>query len=176
MPSDSDVRAITRPIPRLLHYYLLSSFSVGPAFPALMALRYLRYRTLRYRLDDDGVAVQYGALFRREIHLTYDRIQDIHLSSNVLERWFALSRIQIQTASGSSKAEITLEGLPDPAAVREFLYRRMRGAASAESGASKPQQVDFDELASILAAAAAELRAMREALESRRAAEAQDHA
>ena len=63
--------------------------------------------------------MRWGILFRREIHLTYARIQDIHLRSNVVERWLGLARLLIQTASGSSGAEMTLEGIPEFEELRE---------------------------------------------------------
>jgi putative membrane protein len=47
--------------------------------------------------------MRWGILFRREISLTYARIQDIQLSSNLVERWLGLAKIQLQTASGSSR-------------------------------------------------------------------------
>ena len=34
----------------------------------------------------------------------------------------------MQTASGASKAEMTIEGLPEFELVRDYLYTRMRGA------------------------------------------------
>lgn len=71
--------------------------------------------------------MRWGILFRREISLTYARIQDIHLTSNVVERWLGLARIQIQTASGSAGAEMTIEGLRDFEMIRDGLYSRMRG-------------------------------------------------
>ena len=73
--------------------------------------------------------MQWGILFRRQITLTYARIQDIHLTSNIVERWLGLARIQIQTASASSGAEMTLEGIHEFAMVRDYLYSRMRGVA-----------------------------------------------
>ncbi len=47
--------------------------------------------------------------------------------SNVVERWLGLARIKIQTASGSAKAEMTVEGIAQFGALRDFLYARMRG-------------------------------------------------
>jgi putative membrane protein len=44
--------------------------------------------------------------------LNYARIQDIHLRSNAMERWLGLARIEIQTASGSSNAGMTLQRRP----------------------------------------------------------------
>ena len=68
-----------------------------------------------------------GILFRREINLTYARIQDIHLRSGILQRWLGLANVQIQTASGSSGPELVIEGFKEYEAIRDFLYTRMRG-------------------------------------------------
>ena len=106
--------------------------------------------------------MRWGILFRREITLTYARIQDIHLTSNILERWLRLARIQIQTASASAAAEMTLEGLHEFETVRDFLYTKMRGVRG-KPATTAPK----DDLASALREVAAELRAVREALEKR---------
>lgn len=167
MPDTSvlDVKTLDRPRPELMRYYALASLLTGPAFPVLLTLNYFRYRTLRYRFDDEGISMSWGVLFRREIHLAYARIQDIHLQSNVVERHLGLARIEIQTASGSSKAEMTIEGLREYSALRDFLYSRMRGAAGkpTQTGAETPR----DELAETLSEVARELRAIREKLEGR---------
>ena len=76
--------------------------------------------------------MRWGLLFRREISFTYPRIQDIHLASNAVERAFGLGRVLVQTASGASRAEITVEGLREFEIVRDFLYARMRGAQSGQ--------------------------------------------
>ena len=125
---DDRVRAIRRPHPKLLRYYFLFSLITGPAFPVVFIILFLRYRTLSYRFDDEGVTMSWGAVFKREISLTYSRIQDIHVQSNAVERWFGLSRLLVQTASGSAKAEMKVEGLLELSAVRNFMYSRMRGA------------------------------------------------
>ncbi|MBT8248237.1 MAG: PH domain-containing protein [Acidimicrobiia bacterium] len=123
----SPVLEIERPSERLLHYYLLRSILWGPLIVGVLPYRLARYRTLRYRFDQEGISMSWGMLFRREIHLTYSRIQDIHLSSGVVERYFGLARIQIQTASGKAGAEMTIEGLLEFEQVRDFLYSKMRG-------------------------------------------------
>lgn len=165
-----------RPAPALLKYYALTSVFAGPFFFIPLIVLGLRYRTIRYALDDDGLSMRWGALFRREVSLNYGRIQDIHLSSNVIERWLGLGKIQIQTASASAKAEMTLEGLPDLEGVRDFLYSRMRGAAEGPTadrptaGGGRPPGVpaqDADALAAVLRDVAGELRALREELATR---------
>ena len=69
-----------------------------------------------------------GILFRREIQLTYRRIQDIHVTRNILQRWMGLANVAIQTASGSAGAEMIIEGVLEADALRDFLYEKMRGA------------------------------------------------
>jgi len=174
-----DVRRLERPHGNLLVYYALGSLLLGPLFFVALIPLYFRYHTLRYRFDDEGVSMRWGILFRREIHLTYARIQDIHLTSNLVERWLGLGRVQVQTASGSSGAEMTIEGLQEFEAVRDFLYTRMRGmrdelrtteAAAAPAAAIAGGGLDAgtaEALASTLLAVAHELRGVRQALAER---------
>ncbi|HEX6852455.1 MAG TPA: PH domain-containing protein [Candidatus Polarisedimenticolaceae bacterium] len=157
---------IERPDPKLLTYYVLSCLLTGPLFFILIVPNYFRYHTMRFRFDDEGISMRWGILFRREIHLTYARIQDIHLVSNFVERWLGLARIQIQTASGSSKAEMTLEGILQYERVRDFIYSKMRGFRS--GGVSAPAHPDTshaEAIAPILKEIASELRAIRARLE-----------
>ena len=159
-----------RPAPKLLTYYLLSSFLAGPGFPVLMAYLYFRFQTLRYDVDEEGLTMRWGILFRREVSLTYARIQDIHLTSNVVERYLGLAKVQLQTASSSAQAEMSIEGIPFFEPLRDFLYARMRGAReeqpqpAALAAAGGPP----DALAAALREVAAEVRALRAELGGRR--------
>lgn len=168
--SEASLRAVRRPVSRLLFYYFLQALVTGPGLIVVLPLRYVRFRTLRYEFDDEGVSMRWGVLFRREVSLTYARIQDLHLVSNIIERWLGLGRIQVQTASGSAEAEMTIEGLPDFEALRDALYRRMRGARSPGAGEEEGDAIDATELRAAVDAlreAAAELRAIRVRLEER---------
>ena len=72
---------------------------------------FFKYETLKYRFDESGVSMSWGLLWRREIHLTYRRIQDIHLTRGLIQRWMGLATVAIQTASGSSGPEMSIEEL-----------------------------------------------------------------
>ena len=188
--ADDAVLAIERPAPALLVYYSLLCAVLIPLLPVALVVwlvNYFRYRTLRYRFDDQGISMRWGILFRREILLNYARIQDIHLVSNILERHLGLARIQVQTASGSATPEMTIEGLHEFEAVRDFLYARMRGTRDAVgngrattpeaaspgpvgdgSGAPVPSAAPpmSAELAGVLREIAVEIREIRRHLES----------
>jgi len=165
--TEARILAIERPSPRLLAYYALASLVAGPGYPILFALRFLRYRTLRYRFDAEGISMAWGGLFRREIHLTYSRIQDIHLTSTMLERYLGLARIQIQTASGKTGAEMTIVGLEEHEQLRDFIYGRMRGLRRAEAAAAGEkggEPAGDDRIVAALAEVAAVLGELRELL------------
>ena len=174
-PSEAEpIHAIERPHPQLMTYYFLRCLAAVPLFPFLILPHYFRYHTMRYRFDAEGVSMSWGILFRREVLLNYSRIQDIHLQSNFVERWLGLGRVLIQTASGSSNAEMTIEGLLEFEAVRDFLYAKMRGAKEkgttlrTPAGAGLGVMLDSataSELVSTLKAVSSEVRALREALE-----------
>lgn len=170
---ESAILAIERPDPKLWTYYILCSLVFPPLAPVLLLVHWFRYRTLRYRFTEEGVSMSWGILFRRQILLQYARIQDIHLQSNVVERWLGLARVLVQTASGSAAAEMTLEGLTCFEEVRDFLYARMRGVRepATQRGEGTPGLEAAggrapDSLAEALREVAAELRGLREDLES----------
>ena len=173
---DQQIQAITSPDKALLKYYLLSALVVPPAFPFLAPYYYFRYHTMRYKFTNDGISMSWGILFRREIIVNYARIQDIHLRSNFVERWLGLARILVQTASGSSGAEMTIEGLKEFEALRDFLYSRMRGVkdhSHQSAPAAGPVNASAGttangELVAALRETARELRAVREALAQRK--------
>ncbi len=165
-PNEQAILALTRPHPDLWKYYLLACLAFPPAFPFLVLPAWFRYQTMRYQFTAEGISMRWGILFRREIIVNYARIQDIHLRSNLVERWLGLARILVQTASGNAGAEMTLEGLKEFEAVRDFLYSKMRGVQDRgpAGGTAAAVAGDSAELAAALREVAQELRATRLAL------------
>jgi len=126
--SQFDPKAFTRPSPALLTYYLLVAICTLPAVLVVLPTLWIRYANLRYSFDEEGVSMRWGWLFRGETVLTYRRIQDIHVTRDLFQRWLGISTVSLQTASGSALPEIKVEGVTDAEAMRDFLYERMRGA------------------------------------------------
>jgi len=173
---EQQIMSLERPQPALWKYYLIASVLSGPAIFIMLPCLSFRYHTLRYRFDDEGIHMKVGLLFRREVNLTYARIQDIHLRSGFIQRWLGLANVQIQTASGSVGAELMIEGFKEFEAIRDFLYTRMRGyhagqmTAHAAAGSAPPAAATSDsaEVVSLLLDIRDELVRTRAALESRR--------
>lgn len=171
--NDDAIFALERPHANLFTYYWVSLLAFPPLLPVLILPAWFRYHTMRYRFTAEGVSMSWGILFRREIIVNYARILDIHLRSNFVERWLGLARVLVQTASGNAGAELTLEGLKEYQAIRDFLYARMRGVKDAAhppaatgptAGPGAGSTDRAAELAAVLREIAVELRAVRQAL------------
>lgn len=124
---DFDPTTITQPHERLLSYYFILALLTLPAFPVTMIVLYIKYRTMRFRFDHEGIWKRQGLLWRHETNVAYRRIQDIHMASGIIQRWLGLATVSIQTAAGSSTAEVTIDGVLEAEALRDYLYTRMRG-------------------------------------------------
>jgi putative membrane protein len=166
---EAAILAITRPDKKLLTLYFIRCLFANVAFPFAFLPCYLRYITLRYRFDNEGVAVSWGYLFRKETYLTYTRIQDIHVTRGIIERWLGLGTVEIQTAAGSSQAEEAIVGMTEFEAIRNFLYARMRGHELSDAGGQPGEAASAgdESLDSLLRDIRDELRGIHEALERR---------
>ncbi len=139
-------QSITRPDESLLTYYLLVSAASLILFPFVFIPLFIRYKTLRYRFDEEGVSMKWGFFFHHQVYLTYRRIQDIHVTRNLVERWLGLAKVPIQTASGTSGATMKIEGIRQAEALRDFLYERMKGARQGDEGHSAKPSAEAEAL------------------------------
>lgn len=157
------VQAITRPERALLWLYALSALPMFCAWPIAMVPLYFRYHTLWYRFTDEGIATGVGLLFRREQQLTYARMQDIHVSQNVLERWLGIGTVTVQTAGAGTQGNLSIVGVRDVEAVRDFLYAKLRGVRADDAQAHVPEAPETERvLAEIRDALTAAARALEE--------------
>jgi putative membrane protein len=105
--------------------------------------------------------MSWGLLFHKEVYLTYRRVQDIHVTRNLVERWMGLAKVPIQTASGTSGATMRIVGIKSPEPLRDFLYARMRGARAEEEQEESGVETERDEALSILREIRDALRELR---------------
>jgi len=174
--------ALSRPDPALWRLYVIRAVLSLPTIFITLPYLYFRYHTLRYRFDEEGIHMKVGILFRREVNITYARIQDIHLSSGFIQRWLSLADVQIQTASGTAGAEMVIEGFKEFTAIRDFLYARMRGArekhlpgSTTAPALSSTSAASEEEMVRLLREIRDELQQTRELLTRRQAPPEQPH-
>ncbi len=152
---------ITRPEPVLLTLYVLRSLCSLVFLPLVLPPLLFRYYTLHYRFDGESVRKSYGLIFKHEDLVQYARIQDLHMSRGLLERWLGLGTIQVQTASGSMTPEVTIEGLTNFEEVRDFLYAQMRGARFGEDEHTAAKPAEDDDVVTLLTQIRDEVRLLR---------------
>ena len=70
----------------------------------------VRYRHIRYRLDDHGVTIRRGVVWRTVTSVPTSRVQHTDVSRGPLERYFDLATLVIHTA-GTRDASVALSGL-----------------------------------------------------------------
>ena len=70
----------------------------------------LQYNYTGYRLDDDGLAIRQGILWRSETIALRSRVQHIDISRPPLSRALGLAKINVYTA-GTKMGKISLDGL-----------------------------------------------------------------
>ena len=70
----------------------------------------LNHRHLRYRVDQAGVRIKRGILWRKTISIPASRVQHTDVSQGPLQRRYGLATLTVHTA-GSEGAATSLEGL-----------------------------------------------------------------
>lgn len=154
---------IKRPKPELLKLYLIYSAFSAVAFPITFPVLYFKYHTLKFRFDREGIGVSYGILFRREHYLTYARIQDIHLTRNLFERWLGIGSVELQTASGGAGGDLAIVGTDQFEIIRDYLYIKMRGAHAHDGTQAAVDVTNTNGQAELAAALRETAAAMRDA-------------
>jgi uncharacterized membrane protein YdbT with pleckstrin-like domain len=87
---------------------------------ARVALRYLQFKTTRYRLTNQRLTIESGLFSRRVDDVDLRSVQDVALVQGVLERLLGVGRLEI-VSSDPTRPRLVLSGIGDPLAVRERL-------------------------------------------------------
>ena len=97
---------------------------VGNALLLWHSLRWpaLEYRHASYRVDDEGIEIRRGVLWRTVTNVPRSRVQHTDVSQGPLERRYGLGTLVVYTA-GTDHAKVVLQGLAHEVAleIREHL-------------------------------------------------------
>ena len=97
---------------------------LGAVFGARLGWK--RHRRTRWKLDEDGFALQRGHLWQTETRVPTSRVQHLDLKRGPLERASKLATLVIHTA-GTRMAAVNVSGLDDAdaEALRDRLARQL---------------------------------------------------
>ena len=93
------------------------------------------YSFYYYDLTDDFIIIKKGPITPREITIPYERVQDIYVDQDLLDRIFGIYDVHLSSATVSSGAEAHIDGVEKQAAdgLRELLLRTVQQKISRNS-------------------------------------------
>ena len=119
------------------HIYLwttLSSLLVILDILALLVIvvqplyQYLYYKDYFYDVAKDFLTIKKGVLTPRETILNYDKIQDVYVDQDILDRLFGLYDVHVSTATALSLAAAHIDGVnhDNATTIRELILSKIR--------------------------------------------------
>lgn len=100
------------------------------------------HAALRCDLTERSVVIGKGLIFRRELTIPLDKIQDISIREGPLLKRFGLLQLRVETAgqsqSASGKSDADLVGLVDARAVRDRILEQRDRLAMADGSGTVP--------------------------------------
>jgi membrane protein YdbS with pleckstrin-like domain len=79
-------------------------YGLGGYFAVLGIVTMFVYNNFMYEIDKDGLKIASGVIFKHQVSLPYEQIQNVNIERTLLDRIFGFSRISIETAGSAVPA------------------------------------------------------------------------
>ena len=133
-------------------YTAVGFFILGAAFLLVILVvffviygLYIKAYIKRYYYDcgDQLVTIQKKVFTPTEIHVLYQKIQDVYVDQDILDRIMGLYDVHIASATVTSGIEAHIDGVDqkNAEAIKEFLLNKIQGKSSAAASQPLPSQV-----------------------------------
>lgn len=103
----------------------LISIPVGMALLLIPAVYHLKRNTLSYKLTDSKIEIDRGFISRTTRNIPLTKIQDVTVSTSVLQRLLRFGDIVIENA-GEQESQTVLRNIPNPRRHADLLLRELR--------------------------------------------------
>lgn len=91
--------------------------------PVLIIAEVLR-RATNYHITNKRIISEFSLLGRKTSSVAYDKIQDVHFSQGLIDKFFKVGTININT-SGSNLIELQLKGIENALTVKKTIEEHM---------------------------------------------------
>lgn len=90
----------------------------------------VHYDSIKYTIKDDCVEMRGGVFFKRITSVPYQKITNIDVTQDPLEKFFNFGTIHVQTAGmgASSMAEVLLCGIRNPEELKNLLVEKIKSS------------------------------------------------
>jgi len=103
---------------------------VALALALTFGWEFVRHRRYEYELTPNTLDIRSGVLSRREREIPYERVQNVDVAQNVVQRSLSIAAVRIETAGGSgSEAHLRYVGRAKADRLQNEISRRKRSAA-----------------------------------------------
>jgi len=110
---------------------------VGGGVLAVAAYEMAYVRRFTYRIEDETFDIQSGVLSRREREIPFERVQNVDIAQNVVQRAIGIAEVRIETAGGgSSEARLRYVSRSEATRLQELVSRRKQGGTERDPGAT----------------------------------------
>lgn len=134
------------PLLGVLLFIPMLGLLVLPDIVAYVAL-HLRYDTTWYVVTDRSVRIRRGIWIIREVTITFENVQNIHVRQGPVQRMFGIQDLVVETAGAGSASgdgatasanQGILEGIDNAAEMRDLILDRVRQSTTAGLGDEGP--------------------------------------
>ena len=126
------------------NYFGIVTFGILGTLFLIVVLTYLYqlwyYNVYFYDLTDDYIVIKKGPITPHEITIPYERIQDVYVDQDILDRIFGLYDVHLSSATISSGMAAHIDGVEKPAAdgLRAVLLETISKRISRNRGQNTP--------------------------------------
>ncbi len=104
-----------------------------------------RFRRIDYELTTDTFDLKSGVFSRREREIPYQRIQNVDIGQNIVQRAFSIAEVSLETAGGgSTEAQLRYVSREEADRLQDEISRRKRGADAAETAEPEAGETLFE--------------------------------
>ncbi len=105
------------------------------------------YNRFEYRVTDDTIDITSGVVSRRSREIPLDRVQNVDVRENVVQRALGIAQVNLETAGGdATEADLRYLGAAEARQLQEDLRRRKRGDEPSVDEAGSPVEDDVEAL------------------------------
>lgn len=89
-------------------------------------------RNYFYEGGENFITIKKGVFAPKEIHVQYQKVQDVYVDQDILDRIMGLYDVHIASATAASGMEAHIDGVDEEAAngLKEFFLRKIQGASA----------------------------------------------
>ncbi|WP_271725703.1 PH domain-containing protein [Bacillus paralicheniformis] len=111
-------------------------------FIALVVTSIIKWSKFTYRIEEDELRIEEGLINKKKRYIPIERIQTINTSAGLIQQIFKLVKLQVETASGGTEAEVSLVAITQAEAerIQQALFERKKAVEGTEAAVTDPQE------------------------------------